>query len=247
MDRVIYLALSGAQQAFEQQAVTENNVANVSTPGFRAQLSAYRQVPVVGGSGDPTRVFVTASTPGADFTPGPIMQTGRPLDVAVQGDGWLAVNTANGGEAYTRAGDIQINPDGGQLTINGLPVMGSSGPLAVPPGAAITIAKDGTISALGQGDPPNSVAVIGQLKLVNPPTSSLVRGDDGLFRLASGQPAPADPNVTVLSGALEGSNVNPVTGMVDMIAQARDFQMHMKVLQNADTNDQSANQLLSFN
>lgn len=245
MDRLIYIAMTGAKQEFERQATVANNAANTSTVGFRRQLDAFRAVPVTGGDGQPTRAFVVTSTPNADFTPGPVTQTGRPLDVAVQGDGWLTVQTLDGNEAYTRAGNIQVDPNG-QLTLeNGLPVMGDAGTLAVPPGSSVTIASDGSISALGPGDPANAVAVMGQLKLVNPPPAELVRGDDGLFRLRGGSPAQADPNVVLLPGALEGSNASPVSSMVAMLDSARRFEMQMKMLHTADANDQQANQILS--
>lgn len=246
MDRLIYIAAGGARQEFERQASAANNAANSATVGFRRQLDAFRAVPLSGGAGEPTRTFVVTSTPGADFTPGPIMHTGRALDVAVQGNGWLTVQGADGREAYTRAGNIQVDPNG-QLTLdNGLAVLGDNGPLAVPPGAQVTIGDDGTVSVLSQGDPPNAVAVMGKLKLVNPPPASLARGDDGLFRRRDGAPEPGDPNVSVLPGALEGSNANPVQSMVAMLDSARRFEMQMKLLQTADADEQQANQLLSL-
>lgn len=251
MDRLIYTAMTGASQTLEQQAVVANNLANASTTGFRAQLAAFRAAPMNFGDGttidpDTTRTFVLSSTPGADFTPGPISQTGNPLDVAVQGPGWLAVQTADGNEAYTRAGNLHVDENGQLVTATNLPVVGGGGPIAIPPGAEVTVGKDGTISALTPGDPPTAVAVIDQLKLVNPAPASLLRGDDGLFRTADGQPADADPAVTVASGAIEGSNVNTVSAMVSMIANARQFQMQTKLMQTADQNEQSANQLLQF-
>lgn len=164
MDHAIYTAMGAASQTLNQQAVTASNLANASTPGFRAQLNALRAVPVEGLS-LPTRTLVTASTPGADMTPGKMDYTSRPLDVALQQDGWLAVQTADGSEGYTRNGSIQVDPTG-QLTIQGHPVIGEAGPIAVPEGAEITIAADGTISALNPGDPANTVAPVGRLKLV---------------------------------------------------------------------------------
>ena len=172
MDRLIYTAMSGAAQALEQQSVTANNLANASTTGFRAQLSAFRQVPMNfenGASGDATtRTFVLSSTPTADYAPGPIQQTGNPLDVAVQGPGWLSVQTQDGGEAYTRAGNLHVDANGQLVTANNLPVLGNSGPMSIPPGAEVTIGKDGTVTALMPGDPPTSIATVDQLKLVNP-------------------------------------------------------------------------------
>ena len=251
MDRLIYTAMTGAAQALEQQDVVANNLANTSTTGFRAQLANFRSAPLSFGDGstvndDTTRTFVLSATPGADYTPGPISQTGNPLDVAVQGPGWLSVQTADGNEAYTRAGNLHIDANGQLMTANNLPVIGSSGPISVPPGSDITIGKDGTVSALVAGDPPQSIAVIDQLKLVNPDPNTLTRGNDGLFHTADGNPADADQTVALAPGSLEGSNVNPVAAMVSMITNARQFQMQTKLLQNADQNDQSANQLLTF-
>ena len=246
MDRMIYIAMSGAKQVMEQQASAANNMANVSTPGFRAQLNNFRAVPVVGQEAA-TRAFVMASTPGADMSNGPVTETGRPMDVAVRGDGWLAVQTADGGEAYTRVGNLQVGADGQLMTMNKLPVIGDAGPMAVPPGAAVMISADGLVSAIGAGDPATNVAQVGRLKLVNPAAADLLRGDDGLFRMRAGAAAPdADPTVTLQTGAVEGSNVNPVSAMVDMIANARSFEMQMKAVKSADENDQRANQLLSM-
>jgi len=245
MDRMIYVGMSGAKQAMEQQASVANNMANVSTPGFRAQINNFRAVPVVGQEAG-TRAMVVASTPGADLRSGPMTQTGRPLDVAVRGDGWLTVQLPGGGEAYTRVGNLQVGAEGQLMTMDGRPVAGEAGPLVVPPGAALTVAPDGLVSALGAGGAATGGAEVGRLKLVNPPAADLVRGDDGLFRLQPGaQPAQADPAVRLLTGALEGSNVNPVEVMVDMIANARRFDMQMKTVQTAESCDQQANKLLS--
>ncbi|MFC5476017.1 flagellar basal body rod protein FlgF [Paraherbaspirillum soli] len=246
MDRMIYVAMSGAKQAMEQQASVANNMANVSTPGFRAQLNNFRAVPVVGDEAA-TRAFVVASTPGADLHTGPITETGRPMDVAVRGDGWLTVQTADGNEAYTRVGSLQVGADGQLMTMDRLPVVGDSGPMAVPPGASVMISTDGLVSAIGSGDPVTNVAQVGRLKLVNPAVADLQRGDDGLFRMKAGATAPdADPAVTLQTGAVEGSNVNPISAMVEMIANGRSFEMQMKAVKTADEDAQRANSLLSL-
>ncbi len=246
MDRMIYIAAAGAKQALEQQASVANNMANVSTTGFRAQLNNYRAVPVVGAEA-PTRAFVVASTPGADMGAGPIMETGRPLDVAIRGDGWLAVQMPDGSEAYTRAGNLQIGADGQLLTMDNRPVMGDAGPIVVPPGSSVAIATNGLVSARGEGNPAVGREEVGRLKLVNPDTANLERGGDGLFRMRAGaDEAQADPNVMLVTGALEGSNVNPVEAMVDMIANARRYEMHMKAVQTADGDEQHANRLLGL-
>jgi len=194
-----------------------------------------------------TRAFVVDSTTGSDFRGGAIQHTGRDLDVALQGDGWLAVQAADGSEAYTRNGSLKLDENGVLQTHAGLNVLGDGGPLSIPPGRNIAVAKDGTISLVPNGSAATGLTSVGRFKLVNPPTADLVRGDDGLFRLKDGNPADADPKVSVISGALESSNVNVVDEMVNMISLARQFDMHMKLLQNAEANDNKATQLLSMN
>ncbi|MHA6310918.1 flagellar basal body rod protein FlgF [Pantoea sp. S-LA4] len=250
MDHAIYTAMGAASQTLDQQAVTASNLANASTPGFRAQLNALRAVPVNGWS-LPTRTLVTASTPGADMSQGTMDYTERPLDVAVQQDGWLAVRTADGSEAYTRNGNMQISPNG-TLTIQGNPVMGDGGPIVIPQGAEITIAADGSITGLNAGDAPNATVQLGKLKLVRATGKEVQRSDDGMFRPTAatqatrGAALQADPTMQVMPGVLEGSNVKPVETMVDMIANARRFEMQMKVITNVDENEQKANQLLNM-
>ena len=242
MDRILYTAMSGARQSMDQQAVVNNNLANVATPGFRAELSAMRAVPVQ-GEGLATRTSVMASTPGSDFSPGPLSTTGRALDVAIDGDGMLAVQTADG-EAYTRRGDLQVDANG-VVNVMGRPVMGDGGPIIVPLGADVSIGADGTLSAVVPGGAPNTRGPVGQLKLVNPEPDALVRGGDGLFRPQGGGQLQADDAVRVVSGALEGSNVSATEAMVAMINGARRYDMQMKTIESADENAQRANSLLS--
>ena len=246
MDRLIYTAMTGASHALEQQATTSHNLANATTTGFRAQIDQFRAVPIQGAMLD-TRAFVVDSTTGSDFRGGAIQHTGRELDVALQGDGWLAVQAADGTEAYTRNGSLKLDENGVVQTNAGLNVLGDGGPLSIPPGRNLAIAKDGTISLVPNGSAATGLTSIGRLKLVNPPPADLVRGDDGLFRLKDGNPADADPKVNVIGGALESSNVNVVDAMVNMISLARQFDMHIKLLQNAESNDSKATQLLSMN
>ncbi|MHB1186626.1 flagellar basal-body rod protein FlgF [Thiobacillus sp.] len=245
MDRLIYTAMTGAKHILEQQATTSHNLANATTTGFRAQVDQFRAVPIQGAI-LPTRAFVVDSTTGSDFRAGAIQNTGRELDVAVQGDGWIAVQAADGSEAYTRNGSLKMDENGLLLTRDGLTVMGDGGPLSIPPGRNVALAKDGTISLVPDGSEATGLTSVGRLKLVNPPAADLVRGDDGLFRLKGGTPASADPNVTLVSGALESSNVNVVDEMVNMISLARQFDMQMKMLQHAENNDGKAAQLLSL-
>lgn len=244
MDRLIYTAMSGAKHIMEQQATTSHNLANATTTGFRAQLDSFRAVPVV-GDGLPTRAFVVDATVGSDFRAGAIQQTGRDLDVAVQGDGWISVERADGSEGYTRHGSLKVNENGVLQTQSGLNVLGDGGPITIPPDVVVTVAKDGTISTVNQGATPGTPIILGRIKLVNPPTESLVRGDDGLFGTKDGNPADADAGVTLLGGALEGSNVNVVDSMVSMISLARQFELHMNILKNAESNETKANELLN--
>ena len=240
MDRLIYLAMAGAKATMARQDVLAHNLANASTPGFRAELQAFRAVPVR-GDGASTRVYALESTVGHDARPGPVQATGRTLDVAVQGGSWLAVQALDGSEAYTRSGSLQIGADGQIVTTGGLPVLGDGGPLSVPPESTLEISGDGTVTARG-GD--GKLQTLGRLKLVTPETPDvLVRGTDGLFRAGEGELA-ADPAARVQAGALEGSNVSPVETMVAMIAAARQFEQQMKVLQGAEQRGQAAGRLL---
>ena len=246
MDRLIYTAMTGAKHAFIQQAGVAHNLANASTTGFRAMEHKFRAVPIQ-GEGAPTRAFVVDASVVDVFDQGPMMATGRPLDVAVQGSGWIAVEVADGREAYTRAGNLQINANGQLQTAGGLNIQGDGGPIAIPPDNSVTISPDGTISAVPLFGTPNNVSVVGRIKLVNPAENELVRADDGLFRTRNGEPATIDENVKLASETLEGSNVNPVDSMVSMISLARQFEMQIKMLQTADANAAKASQILSMN
>jgi flagellar basal-body rod protein FlgF len=246
MDRLIYTAMTGASHILQQQAAVSENLANTNTPGFRAAINTFRAVPVE-GEGLPTRVMVVDSVAGANFTPGSMEPTGRDLDVAIDGKGWIAVQGADGKEAYTRNGSFQITTNGILQTRSGLTVLGDAGPITLPPNVEITIAKDGTISTVPTGTKPAEVVKVGRIKLTNPPENQLVRGEDGLFRNRDGKAADADGKVTVMSGNLESSNVSAVEAMVSMITLARQFDTQMKMLQTADNNSKSASQLLNIN
>lgn len=244
MDRLIYLAMTGAQQLLQQQAVASNNLANAATTGYKAETTAFRVAPLVGGVGHPTRAYAVTSTTGADLAPGGVQSTGRDLDVAIEGDGFLAVQALDGSEAYTRNGSLDISPDGELRTRSGLTVLGEGGPINVPPDSKITIGRDGTVSAVTEGPQANTVTVVGRMKLVKIDKADVMRGGDGLFRTRGGTPADADPAVVVTAGALESSNVNAVSAMVEMINLARTFELQMKLLQNAEANEQRATQIL---
>ncbi len=251
MDRVIYTAMSGARQSLERQAVISNNLANVATSGFREQLLAMRAVPVQGAGAYDTRTSVAMSTPGANMMSGPVQYTGRALDVAMLDNAWLAVTGSDGQEAYTRRGDLQIDGEG-FLRSAGRQVQGEGGPIQVPLGAQLFIADDGTLSSLGEGENPDSIAQLGRLKLVDASEVELVRTEEGLFRRApdadgNSAPLPAAELARVATGSLEGSNVSAVQSMVEMIANARLYEMQMQVVKSTEENDQRATSLLSIN
>lgn len=244
MDRVIYVAMTGAREVTRQQAAVSHNLANVSTTGFKAEMNVFRALPVV-GEGARTRAFVLETTPRTDFGSGAIQLTGRPLDVAVRGPGWIAVQDANGQEAYTRMGDMQVSMNGILQTGTGLNVIGDGGPIAVAPDQEAMIAQDGTVSTVPNGAARNAVQIAGRIKLVNPLEAELVRGEDGLFRQKSGQPAQADANVSLAVGSLETSNVNPAEALVNMISLARQFETQMRVLRAADENHKAGDKVLA--
>jgi flagellar basal-body rod protein FlgF len=243
MDRMIYVAMTGAQQLLEQQAVTAHNLANLGTSGYKADTTTFRVLPVE-GPGLPTRAYALAASAGADLTPGSLTPTGRDLDIAIQGDGMYAVQGLDGNEAYTREGSLAISADGELQTHRGFAVIGEGGPINIPQDSKVTIGGDGTVSVVTLGQTAANVTVVGKLKLVNPAARELAKGGDGLFRTRGGAPADADPAVRLVSGALEGSNVSAVGAMVDMINLSRQFEMQMKLLQDVDGNEQRATQLL---
>lgn len=245
MDKLIYTAMSGASHTLQQQAAVSQNLANTNTPGFRAAINTFRAVPLV-GEGLATRSFVVDSTSGADFSEGVMETTGRPLDVALNGQGWIALQAGEEKEAYTRNGSLQVSPEGLLQTRNGLNVLGDAGPITLPPDAQINIAHDGTISTLPLPNQPDSAVVVGRIKLTNPPQNMMVRGEDGLFRSKDGNAAEADARVTIRSGFLESSNVNAVEAMVNMISLARQFDTQMKMLTTADNNARQATKIISF-
>ncbi len=244
MDRSLYVGMTGASQILQAQAVLAQNLANVSTNGFRADLHAFSAVPI-DGPGFPTRVNAVAGLAGFSTASGMIMHSGAPLDVAIRGKGWFAVQAQDGTEAYTRAGDLHITADGTLVTAAGLPVMGDGGPINVPPSDNVVIGADGTITVVPQGVGAKGAGAVARLKLVNPPEAQLVKGADGLVRTKDGIPAPADALVQVEGGALETSNVNAPRALVEMISLSRLFDMQTKLMSTAEQNAASAQKLLS--
>ncbi|MBI2779851.1 MAG: flagellar basal-body rod protein FlgF [Gammaproteobacteria bacterium] len=243
MDRMLYVAMSGAKQTMLAQAVNTNNLANVNTTGFRADLEAFRSLPVY-GPGYPSRVYAQTETPGTDLLAGTLSTTGRELDVAVNGAGWIAVQAADGSEAYTRAGDLRVTVNGQLETGAGRPVMGNGGPIAVPPFEKLEIGADGTISIRPVGQAANALAVVDRIKLVNPPLGQMEKGTDGLMRVKDGKNAAADAAVQLASGVLESSNVNAIEAMVRMIELGRQFETQIKMMRAAQENDAASAQLM---
>lgn len=246
MDRLIYTAMTGAKHAFLQQAGVANNLANASTIGFKAQMHRFEAVPVL-SEAMPSRAFVVDASIQDIFDEGPILRTDNPFDVAVDGRGWIAVETPDGGEAYTRAGALEINVNGVLQTKSGYIVAGDGGPISIPPDNNVSIGPDGTVSVIPTFGTPNVVNVVGRIKLVDPPEADLERSADGLFRLrGDGGIVPADERVRLSPGNLEGSNVNAAESMVQLISLSRQFEMQIKLLQTADQNARQADQLLSL-
>ena len=246
MDKGIYIAMTGARHIEHAQALRANNLANATTTGFRADFAQARAMGVYYGDGHPTRAYALTENPGTDFTHGPLLETGRDLDVAVNGEGWLAVMAPDGTEAYTRAGSLQVNVLGQLTTATGEPVLGDAGPLALPPFEKLHIGQDGTISIRPEGQGPEVLAEVGRIKLVNP-QDELTKGADGLFRAEPGVPLPADAAVRLQTGYLEGSNVNTVEEFTNVIALSRQFELQVKLMSSVEDNDAAAARLLQVN
>ena len=243
MDRMLYVAMTGAKETLNAQAVNNHNLANASTTGFRAELSAF-QSRAVDGSGYASRVYATNASTGWNNQSGALLSTGRELDVAINGDGWIAVQGPDGKEAYTRAGDLQIDANGQLTTGTGHPVLGDGGPITVPPYTSIFFARDGSISVVAQGQTPDTTATVDRIKLVKPADAAIERGSDGLFRMKDGTDAPPDATVNLSSGTIESSNVNTADAMVTMIELARHFEMQVKAIRNAEENGAAAAQIM---
>ncbi len=244
MDRGLYVAMTGAKQIMQAQAVNNHNIANASTTGFRADGVSFTSEPVY-GPGYASRVNTVAGDAGTDFSSGVMMDTGRPLDIAVNGKGFIAVRGADGKEAYTRAGDLQVTATGAVITATGFPVLSESGPLSVPPSTQVTIGRDGTVSVVPLGLSAAAQSQVDRIKLVNPATKDLEKGVDGLLRLKSGAKAKADETVTVTSGELESSNVNAAQSLVNMIELQRLFELQIKSINSTDQNEQAAQRLMT--
>ena len=246
MDRSLYIAMSGAKQTLLAQTANANNLANTQTTGFKSDLAQFRSQPVF-GAGYPTRVYAMTERPGTDLSHGAMQTTGRDLDVAINGEGFIAVQGADGKEAYTRAGDLRVTPEGLLQTGAGLQVLGQGGPIAIPPSEKLTIGADGTISIIPMGTGNATTLVeVDRIKLVNPALANLEKLNDGLLHTKDGQPLAADADVKLAAGVLEGSNVNAINAMVDMIELARNFELQTRVMKNVDENAGASAKLMQM-
>lgn len=245
MDKLLYVAMSGASENAIAQKAHANNLANVSTNGFQRDLEQARSMPVF-GEVMPSRAYAMSERPGTDFSDGPLIDTGRDLDVSVKGNGWIAVQTPDGGEAYTKSAGMNIDSLGVLRDGNGLPVMGNGGPIAIPPQQQIEIGADGTISVRSLGESPQVMAQIDRIKLVKPDLKNMEKGPDGLIHTKDGRPAAADADVQVESGFLQGSNVNAVEEMTSVLALSRQFELHIKMMKTAEEDDQSVARVLQM-
>lgn len=245
MDKALYVGMNAASQNMMAQAINANNLANASTTGFRSDFAQTMALQVV-GDGYQSRAYSQTESPTSDFAQGPLRQTGSDMDVAIEGDGWIAVLTADGSEAFTRTGELSLTPFGELVTGNGLPVLGNAGPIALPPFEKLEIGSDGTLSIRELGQGAQVMSVLDRIKLVNPEVQDLVKGEDGLFRRRDGEFEIADGNVRVVSGYLEGSNVNVVDAMVEMIGLTRNYELNIKLMQTAQRNSEVSSQLLQI-
>lgn len=245
MDNMLYIAMSGAKQMLAAQGANSNNLANINTSGFRADLAAFRSLPV-SGPGFSSRVYAQAETVGVNVSQGTVTTTGRDLDAAVDGEGWIAVQGADGKEAYTRDGEFRISANGVLETYAGNAVLSDGGPITLPPAEKISIGTDGTVSILPVGQAASSLVTVGRIKLVKPPADQLLKSTDGLVHLRDGSTAPADASIRLVAGAVEGSNVNTVDAMANMIQLARMYDMQIKIMKEAQQNDAASAQLISL-
>ena len=233
MDKMLYVAMSGAKQTMLAQGVRANNLANAATIGFKKDFEQARSMPVF-GEHYPSRVFAMTEIPSSDLDSGPLSMTERELDLAINGEGWFTVVDEDGNEAFTRDGNFSLSPAGNLITKTGQLVMGDGGPVIIPPAEKIEFGVDGLVSVRGLGQNPNALTEVGRLKLVRPPQGELVKGADGLFRTKDGLIQDPDGGVQIVSGMLEESNVNVVEEMMGILSSSRRFEMQIKLMKNAE-------------
>ncbi|KTD41054.1 flagellar basal-body rod protein FlgF [Legionella parisiensis] len=245
MDPILYNAAGGGRIGFKRQEIIANNLANVSTPGFKADMyQAQTMYANTDGSGKGPS-FSIQNPSAVDLSPGEIMTTGRNLDLAIEGNGWFAVSNSQGKEAYTKAGNLHLDINGLLTTGSGHPVLGNGGPISIPPAQSVNIGIDGTITVVPLGGDPKSAAIVDRIKLVTLDKNNVVKNSEGLFQLNNGgTPTAADGSVKVRSGAIEGSNVNAIDQMVEMITSGREYDAHMKLISTVEDNFQKLAQVL---
>ena len=244
MDNALFLAMNAAKQTALAQTNHANNLANVNTTGFRSDFAQARSMPVYYGDGLPTQVYAMTSSPATNFESGPLKETGRNLDIAVDGEGWIAVEAADGEEAFTRAGNMSVDPLGRLTTANGLFVLGEGGPITLPPFEKIDIASDGSITLRVLGAAPGELAEVDRIRLVKPDPEALAKSADGLIRSINDNIIELDETVGIISGFLEGSNVNAIESMTEVITLARSYEMQVKMMRKVDENSRTSDQLL---
>ncbi len=246
MDKALYIAMSGAKQNMLAQRAHANNLANVNTTGFKEDFEQARAMPLF-GEHYASRAYALTERPATNFAQGPLIQTGNNLDIALKGEGWIAVQAADGAEAYTRAGDLNVDVNGMLRTGTGLPVLGNGGPITLPPAAKVEIGADGTISVLPLGGGAVGLAQVDRIRLVNPPSSDLEKREDGLVHLKEGADGAApDGNLRVEPGFLEGSNVNAVTALTEILSLSRQYELQVKLMSQADQNSEASARLLQL-
>ena len=244
MDRMIYTALTGMDAAMNRQRAIASNLANASTPGFRAESFSTGNLHLVGSSLD-VRGFAQGAVRGADMSAGSTTHTGRALDVALSGDALLTLQGADGGEVYSRRGDLSVDVTGRLINGDGLAVMGEAGPIAVPPGWNVTLGADGSVFAADPGAPDVPAEQVGRIKLANPAGSPLLKDLDNQLRVPDGGILPADPTAQLVTGALEGSNVDTAGTLVAMIDAQRSFERRTQLIATAQELDQASARLMS--
>jgi flagellar basal-body rod protein FlgF len=245
MDRMLYVAMSGAKETLIAQANNSNNLANVNTPGFMEDFNQFRSMPVF-GTGYPTRVYALDERPDINFDKGSFQATGNALDLAINGEGYFAVQAPDGSEAYTRRADLKVDANGLVTNGQGLPLIGNGGPIALPPFENLEIAPDGTITILPEGATPDSLAIIDRIKMVNPGTAELYKDENGLLRLKAGGEADANAGTQLVSGVIESSNVNVADALVNMIELSRKFEMQVKLMKTSEEMDSASSSLMKM-
>lgn len=249
MDKLLWIAMSGAKENFNSLAVRSNNLANANTVGFKADFENSRSMSVFANA-YPSRAFAMDERPGYNMEGGAIESTDRSLDIALQGEGFMAVGDREGKEAYTRMGSLMIDEEGVLRTSSGLEVHDEDGAqIILPPMLeAIHISDDGVISGRPQGADSNVTENYQRIKLVKPDNlKDIEKGYDGLFRRRDGTDLAQDTTVRVRSGELEASNVNPVEELTSLIRIQRQYDTTVKLMDEASQMDQAQDRLLSYN